>query len=124
MDEALASQQVRLFEADLTRLADGTQVRWVSVVEMRALSIFKARVGVNYVSWTPAGPAFLEQIEIDTRKFRRQEPHGDFLAIMHVPTGSLVRAFPMAAESKASPVKSWVMPNHGVTIVWQSALAC
>lgn len=112
---------LRIFECDLSAIADDHIVRAIQGLSIRSRTLQRTNEGFCY--WQPPYPSYVEQISFDARGLGvDQSPEHEFsimpfLFRSNTVTGQWLKA----ADLDDLTVRSWLLPGHGVALMWREA---
>lgn len=110
---------LRILQLDLHELADPDHV--VAAVESLTLvASTVASFDLGYVTWSPPHPCYVARVRFDVSGLR-SEGALDFLVVSStiVHAGLPLSAWSRSDEAIDVAVDSWMLPGHGVTLLWR-----
>lgn len=112
-------KDLRILQLDLHELADPDHV--VDAVESLTLvASTVASFDLGYVTWSPPHPCYVARVRFDVGGLR-SEGALDFLVVSStiVRAGLPLRGWSRYDEVIDVAVDSWMLPGHGVTLLWR-----
>jgi hypothetical protein len=111
---------LRIFECDLSGIADDDHV--VSAIERLTLrSTTRQRVDDGYCYWQAPYPCYVERITFDAKQLAVDDlPAWEFRIVPFTFRSNTSSARWLSAEEVTDlDVRSWLLPGHGVALLWR-----
>ena len=115
-------RSLRVFEVDLHRVVDpGVRVGTIQRLSLRSMTLQRVDDGSCY--WQAPYPCYVERMQIDATGLA-MEGYDVFVFRLH---SFAFRSQPSPAHwspperVKAIDVRSWLLPGHGVVLLWKES---
>ncbi|MEU7480833.1 hypothetical protein AB0A63_32995 [Lentzea sp. NPDC042327] len=112
---------LRIFECDLSAIAEDHIVSAIRGLSVRSRTLQRTNEGFCY--WQPPYPSYVEQISFDARGLSVDHaPRHEFSIMPFLFRSNTVTGQWLKAEDLADlTVRSWLLPGHGVALMWREA---
>jgi hypothetical protein len=111
---------LRIFDCALTEM---TQERIRSIQRLSVRQSMLQKVDEPYCYWQPPYPCYVEQVDIDVSDFGFTDSEQWQFSVMPFSfrAASVATTWLRAAELTSIDLRSWLLPGHGVVVVWRPA---
>ncbi|HEX7301371.1 hypothetical protein [Lentzea sp.] len=112
---------LRIFECDLSAIADDHLVSAIRGLSLRSRTLQRTNEGFCY--WQPPYPSYVEQIVFDAQGLGVGEsPEHEFSIMPFLFRSNTVTGQWLKADDLDDlTVRSWLLPGHGVALMWREA---
>jgi hypothetical protein len=122
LDRVDFMDSLRIFEVELPALAgDGPLVETILRLTVRSTTLQSVSDGFCY--WQAPYPCFVESMRFDTTKLLLRDSPDVFFHAMPfaIKSSESLATWTSGANATDLPLRSWMLPGHGVALMWRPA---